>query len=56
MADAAEITALLHAWSNGEETARGRLVEVVYEELRHVAERHLRHERRDHSLVTRSAD
>jgi RNA polymerase sigma factor (TIGR02999 family) len=51
MPDAAEITALLQAWSNGEEAARGRLVEVVYDELRQVAERHLRHERRDHSLT-----
>ena len=34
MADAADITALLLAWSNGEEGARSRLVEVVYDELR----------------------
>src|SRR4029450_7376522 len=51
MADSADITAPLHAWSSGEEAARGRLVEVVYEELRQVAERHLRHERPDHSLT-----
>jgi RNA polymerase sigma factor (TIGR02999 family) len=51
MADAADITGLLHAWSSGEEAARGRLVEAVYDELRHVAERHLRRERADHSLT-----
>ena len=51
MADAVDITALLHAWSSGEESARGRLVEVVYDELRGVAQRHLRHERPDHSLT-----
>jgi len=50
MADAADITALLHAWSNGETAARARLVEAVYDELRRLAQRHLRNERPDHSL------
>jgi RNA polymerase sigma factor (TIGR02999 family) len=51
MAEAADVTALLLAWSNGEQAARNRLVEVVYDELRRVAERRLRHERPDHSLT-----
>lgn len=49
--DAADITALLLAWSNGEQAARHRLVELVYDELRRVAKRRLRHERPDHSLT-----
>ena len=51
MAEAADVTALLLAWSNGEQAARNRLVEVVYDELRRVAERRLRQERPDHSLT-----
>ena len=51
MAEATEITALLRAWSNGEQAARNRLVELVYDELRGVAKRRLRHERPDHSLT-----
>jgi RNA polymerase sigma factor (TIGR02999 family) len=51
MAEAADITALLLAWSEGEESARARLVEAVYAELRRVAQRHLRRERADHSLT-----
>jgi RNA polymerase sigma factor (TIGR02999 family) len=51
MADAVDITALLHAWSSGEEAAHGRLVEVVYDELRRLARHHLHHERPDHSLT-----
>jgi RNA polymerase sigma factor (TIGR02999 family) len=51
MADATDITALLLAWSDGEEAARSRLVELVYDELRRVARRHLRHERAEYSLT-----
>ena len=51
MAEAADITALLLAWGNGEEAARNRVVEIVYDELRRVAQRHLRRERADHSLT-----
>lgn len=51
MAEAADITALLLAWSAGEESARAGLVEAVYAELRRVAQRHLRRERADHSLT-----
>ncbi len=46
----ADVTALLLAWSEGQEAARGRLMDVVYNELRQVARRHLQNERADHSL------
>jgi RNA polymerase sigma factor (TIGR02999 family) len=44
------ITALLHSWSGGDEQALDRLVPLVYDELRRLARRHLRHERDDHTL------
>jgi RNA polymerase sigma factor (TIGR02999 family) len=47
----ADVTALLVAWSDGDETARSRLVDAVYDELRRVARRHLKRERDDHSLA-----
>lgn len=50
MTQAADITALLQAWTVGEEAARGPLVEAVYGELRRLAQRQLRNERVDHSL------
>jgi RNA polymerase sigma factor (TIGR02999 family) len=46
----AEVTALLAAWSDGDETARGRLIDAVYDELRGLARGYLRGERADHSL------
>lgn len=51
MTDAADVTALLLAWSDGDEAARARLMDAVYDELRRVARRHLRRERADHSLA-----
>jgi len=45
-----DVTGLLVAWSNGEEAARGRLIDAVYSELRRLARAHLRRERLDHSL------
>jgi RNA polymerase sigma factor (TIGR02999 family) len=51
MTDDADVTALLLAWSDGEEAARSRLMDAVYDELRRVARRHLRGERDDHSLA-----
>jgi RNA polymerase sigma-70 factor (ECF subfamily) len=45
-----EVTALLHAWSDGDIAARDRLVAVIYQELRRRAAAHLRGERRDHTL------
>ena len=49
-AHAADITGLLVALSDGTETARARLIEAVYEELRRLARGYLRRERPDHSL------
>jgi RNA polymerase sigma factor (TIGR02999 family) len=51
MTDDADVTGLLLAWTDGEEAARGRLMDAVYDELRRVARRHLRDERDDHSLA-----
>jgi RNA polymerase sigma factor (TIGR02999 family) len=51
MTEATDITALLLAWSEGDESARSRLVEAVYGELRRVAQRQLRQERPDHSFT-----
>jgi len=47
-----EVTQLLIAWSAGDQAALDRLMPLVYDELRRQARRHLRHERRDHSLQT----
>src|SRR5947209_16843609 len=44
------VTGLLHRWSEGDERALADLVPLVYEELRHLARRHLRHERDGHTL------
>lgn len=46
-----DITVLLLAWRDGDASARSRLTEVVYDELRRVAQRHMRRERPDHSLT-----
>ena len=51
MTEPADITGLLLAWSEGDEAARGRLVEAVYDGLRQVAQHQLRRERADHSLT-----
>jgi RNA polymerase sigma factor (TIGR02999 family) len=50
MTDDADVTALLLAWSDGDQAAGSRLIDAVYDELRRVARRHLRGER-DHSLA-----
>lgn len=47
-----EITELLTAWQGGDESARDRLVPLVYGELRRLARRYLNGERRDHTLQT----
>ncbi len=46
------ITALLNAWGEGDESALVHLMPVVYDELRTLASRYLRRERRNHSLPT----
>jgi RNA polymerase sigma factor (TIGR02999 family) len=47
---AKDVTKLLAAWSQGDEEARDKLLPLVYHELRRVASRYLRNERRDHTL------
>jgi RNA polymerase sigma-70 factor, ECF subfamily len=46
------ITAMLRAWSDGEQHASDDLIRAVYDELRRQARRQLRRERRDHTLDT----
>jgi RNA polymerase sigma factor (TIGR02999 family) len=48
--DRVDVTGLLVAWSKGDEAARGRLIDVVYAELRRLARGYLQRERPDHSL------
>jgi RNA polymerase sigma factor (TIGR02999 family) len=45
-----EVTRLLLRWRAGDEAALLALVPLVYEELRSLARRHLRHERSSHTL------
>jgi RNA polymerase sigma-70 factor (ECF subfamily) len=47
-----EITQLLAEWSNGNQSALDRLYPLVYEELRSLARRYMRRERKDHTLQT----
>jgi RNA polymerase sigma factor (TIGR02999 family) len=48
----AEVTALLHAWSSGDQTARDKLWTIVVPELDRLSRAYLKRERRDHSLQT----
>jgi len=45
-----EVTQLLQRWSGGDVAARDRLMPLVYDELRALAARQLKAERRDHTL------
>lgn len=45
-----DASALLHAWANGDLTARDRLMPLVYEELRRRARAYVRRERQHHAL------
>jgi len=47
-----QITNLLLAWGEGDEAALQTLMPLVYEELRRVAARHMRHQREGHTLQT----
>ncbi|MEE8278523.1 MAG: sigma-70 family RNA polymerase sigma factor [Thermoanaerobaculia bacterium] len=49
---AGEVTQLLVDWSNGDREAEAKLMPVVYDELRKLAARYLKHERSDHTLQT----
>lgn len=44
------VSALLSKWRAGNHEALEALIPVVYEELRRIAQHHLRQERRDHTL------
>lgn len=48
--DAGEVTRLLEAARGGSDSARDRLLEIVYDELMIVARSHMRGERSDHTL------
>jgi RNA polymerase sigma factor (TIGR02999 family) len=45
-----DATDLLVAWSNGDQSAFDKLVPLVYQELRLLAQRYMRRERSDHTL------
>jgi RNA polymerase sigma factor (TIGR02999 family) len=45
-----DVTRLLLAWNEGQESAAAPLMDAVYAELRQLAAAHLRRERREHSL------
>jgi RNA polymerase sigma factor (TIGR02999 family) len=47
-----EVTQLLVAWSEGDQSALERLVPLVYEELHRLARRYMRRERAGHTLQT----
>ena len=46
----ADVTSLLKKLAGGNQEAAGELIPVVYQELHRLAARHLRHERRGHTL------
>ena len=50
MENSSEVTQLLLAWRNGDAQALDRLTPLVYDELRRLAGRYLRHERTEHTL------
>jgi RNA polymerase sigma factor (TIGR02999 family) len=47
---AGELSVLLRAWSAGDRNALDKLTPIVYDELRRLARRYIRGERRGHSL------
>jgi RNA polymerase sigma factor (TIGR02999 family) len=46
----ADVTALLRKWTSGDKSAIDQLTPLIYGELRRLAHRHLRRERRGHTL------
>jgi RNA polymerase sigma factor (TIGR02999 family) len=48
--DQATVTQWLQRWSEGDQEAAARALPLVYDELRRIAARQLRHERDDHTL------
>jgi RNA polymerase sigma-70 factor (ECF subfamily) len=51
-ADRCDISMLLRAWSDGDQSALERLTSIVYEELHGLARRYMKRERSGHSLQT----
>jgi RNA polymerase sigma-70 factor (ECF subfamily) len=49
---AQDVTAILRAWTGGDERALDRLLPVLYEELRRTARAYMRRERSGHTLQT----
>jgi RNA polymerase sigma factor (TIGR02999 family) len=49
-ASSPQITELLRAWSAGDQSVVGQIVELVYPELHQIARQHLYHERPEHSI------
>lgn len=47
-----QVTQLLVAWGGGDQAARDELMPLVYEELRRLAHKFIRHERPGHTLQT----
>src|SRR5436305_1317870 len=47
-----DVTQLLRAWSNGDESAFELLVPLIYDELHRLARRYMNRERSDHTLQT----
>src|SRR5436309_5855752 len=47
-----DVTALLHAWSSGDEAAKEKLWTIVFPELNRLARRYMRGERPNHTLQT----
>ena len=47
-----DISALLRAWSDGDQSALDRLTPIVYDELHRLARRYMKRERPGHSLQT----
>jgi RNA polymerase sigma-70 factor, ECF subfamily len=47
---AGDISALLHAWSEGDLSALEKLTPIVYEQLHSLARHYMKNERREHSL------
>jgi RNA polymerase sigma factor (TIGR02999 family) len=45
-----DISALLRAWSDGDQSALDKLTPIVYDELHRLARRYMKHERPGHSL------
>jgi RNA polymerase sigma factor (TIGR02999 family) len=54
MPSGSDVTALLDDWNRGDRGALDRLLPLVYDELRRIAARQLRHERAGHTLQPRA--